>query len=66
MFGARTVWIPLMSMLLLVVATACGGGGGAVPTGAAATGGTLTVAAAVDRGLFEGASRLKKMRSKDL
>jgi endoplasmic reticulum-Golgi intermediate compartment protein 3 len=29
-------------------------------------GGTLTVAAAVDRGLFEGAVRLKKMRSKDL
>ncbi|GAB0138019.1 hypothetical protein EsDP_00006266 [Epichloe bromicola] len=32
----------------------------------AIVGGTLTVAAAVDRGLFEGASRLKKMRSKDL
>jgi hypothetical protein len=29
-------------------------------------GGTLTVAAAVDRGLFEGATRLKKLRSKDL
>jgi hypothetical protein len=29
-------------------------------------GGTLTVAAAVDRGLFEGSVRLKKMRSKDL
>jgi hypothetical protein len=28
-------------------------------------GGTLTVAAAVDRGLFEGATRLKKLRSKD-
>jgi endoplasmic reticulum-Golgi intermediate compartment protein 3 len=32
----------------------------------AIVGGTLTVAAAVDRGLFEGASRLKKLRSKDL
>ncbi|KAF5125353.1 putative protein C24B11.08c [Metarhizium anisopliae] len=32
----------------------------------AIVGGTLTVAAAVDRGLFEGAARLKKMRSKDL
>ncbi|KAH7328874.1 endoplasmic reticulum vesicle transporter-domain-containing protein [Stachybotrys elegans] len=32
----------------------------------AIVGGTLTVAAAVDRGLFEGATRLKKMRSKDL
>ncbi|KAG6007285.1 hypothetical protein E4U21_006203 [Claviceps maximensis] len=32
----------------------------------AIVGGTLTVAAAVDRGLFEGASRIKKMRSKDL
>ncbi|KAK5990506.1 hypothetical protein PT974_08774 [Cladobotryum mycophilum] len=32
----------------------------------AIVGGTLTVAAAVDRGLFEGAVRLKKMRSKDL
>ncbi|KAJ3522645.1 hypothetical protein NM208_g12774 [Fusarium decemcellulare] len=31
----------------------------------AIVGGTLTVAAAVDRGLFEGAARLKKMRSKD-
>ncbi|KKA30808.1 hypothetical protein TD95_003664 [Thielaviopsis punctulata] len=29
-------------------------------------GGTLTVAAAVDRGLFEGAARIKKLRSKDL
>ncbi|KAL8381359.1 hypothetical protein RB595_005565 [Gaeumannomyces hyphopodioides] len=29
-------------------------------------GGTLTVAAAVDRTLYEGATRLKKMRSKDL
>ncbi len=29
-------------------------------------GGTLTVAAAVDRGLFEGTTRLKKLRSKDL
>jgi hypothetical protein len=29
-------------------------------------GGTLTVAAAVDRALFEGGVRLKKMRSKDL
>lgn len=29
-------------------------------------GGTLTVAAAVDRFVFEGATRLKKMRSKDL
>jgi endoplasmic reticulum-Golgi intermediate compartment protein 3 len=28
-------------------------------------GGTLTVAAAVDRGLFEGTTRLKKLRSKD-
>jgi endoplasmic reticulum-Golgi intermediate compartment protein 3 len=32
----------------------------------AIVGGTLTVAAAVDRGLFEGTSRLKKMRSKDM
>lgn len=32
----------------------------------AIVGGTLTVAAAVDRGLFEGATRLKKMQSKDL
>ena len=32
----------------------------------AVLGGTLTVAAAVDRGLFEGASRLKKLRSKDM
>ncbi|KAG5927590.1 hypothetical protein E4U42_002051 [Claviceps africana] len=31
----------------------------------AIVGGTLTVAAAIDRGLFEGASRIKKMRSKD-
>ena len=29
-------------------------------------GGTLTVAAAVDRGVYEGASRLKKMQSKTL
>ncbi len=29
-------------------------------------GGTLTVAAAVDRGLFEGATRLKKLRAKDM
>lgn len=32
----------------------------------AIVGGTLTVAAAVDRGLFEGSLRLKKLRSKDL
>lgn len=32
----------------------------------AVVGGTLTVAAAVDRGLFEGASRIKKLRSKDM
>jgi hypothetical protein len=32
----------------------------------AIVGGTLTVAAAIDRGLFEGTTRLKKMRSKDL
>lgn len=32
----------------------------------AVIGGTLTVAAAVDRGLFEGAARLKKLRAKDL
>jgi hypothetical protein len=32
----------------------------------AIVGGTLTVAAAVDRALFEGGVRLKKMRSKDL
>ncbi|KAM4054999.1 endoplasmic reticulum vesicle transporter [Hirsutella rhossiliensis] len=32
----------------------------------AIVGGTLTVAAAVDRGLFEGSTRLRKMRSKDL
>ncbi|KAM7207077.1 Endoplasmic reticulum vesicle transporter domain containing protein [Rhypophila sp. PSN 637] len=32
----------------------------------AAVGGTLTVAAAVDRGLFEGATRLKKLGNKDL
>ncbi|KEZ44299.1 Uncharacterized protein C24B11.08c [Scedosporium apiospermum] len=31
----------------------------------AVIGGTLTVAAAVDRGLFEGATRLKKLRSKE-
>ncbi|PTB65464.1 DUF1692-domain-containing protein [Trichoderma citrinoviride] len=31
----------------------------------AIVGGTLTVAAAIDRGLFEGATRLKKLRSKD-
>ncbi|KAH7269792.1 endoplasmic reticulum vesicle transporter-domain-containing protein [Fusarium redolens] len=31
----------------------------------AIVGGTLTVAAAVDRGLFEGAARIKKMRTKD-
>jgi hypothetical protein len=32
----------------------------------AVLGGTLTVAAAVDRTLFEGATRLKKLRNKDL
>ncbi|QUC17809.1 uncharacterized protein UV8b_02050 [Ustilaginoidea virens] len=32
----------------------------------AIVGGTLTVAAAVDRGWFEGAARLKKLRSKEL
>lgn len=32
----------------------------------AVIGGTLTVAAAVDRGLFEGTLRLKKLRSKEL
>ncbi|RFU77730.1 copii-coated vesicle membrane erv46 [Trichoderma arundinaceum] len=32
----------------------------------AIVGGTLTVAAAIDRGLFEGATRLKKLRAKDL
>jgi len=32
----------------------------------AIVGGTLTVAAAVDRGLFEGTARLKKIRSKDM
>ena len=32
----------------------------------AIVGGTLTVAAAVDRAMFEGTIRLKKMRSKDL
>lgn len=32
----------------------------------AIVGGTLTVAAAVDRGLFEGTTRLKKLRSKEL
>jgi hypothetical protein len=31
----------------------------------AVIGGTLTVAAAVDRGLFEGATRLKKLRLKE-
>lgn len=31
----------------------------------AVIGGTLTVAAAVDRGVYEGATRLKKLRSKD-
>lgn len=29
-------------------------------------GGTLTVAAAVDRGVYEGATRLKKMQSKNM
>ncbi len=29
-------------------------------------GGTLTVAAAIDRALFEGGVRLKKLRTKDL
>lgn len=32
----------------------------------AVIGGTLTVAAAVDRGFYEGATRLKKLRTKDL
>ncbi|KXJ91993.1 endoplasmic reticulum vesicle transporter-domain-containing protein [Microdochium bolleyi] len=32
----------------------------------AVVGGTLTVAAAVDRGVYEGATRLKKIRSKDM
>jgi hypothetical protein len=32
----------------------------------AIVGGTLTVAAAIDRALFEGTVRLKKLRSKDL
>lgn len=32
----------------------------------AVVGGTLTVAAAVDRGLFEGATRLKKIRTKTM
>lgn len=32
----------------------------------AVIGGTLTVAAAVDRGVYEGATRLKKLRGKDL
>lgn len=32
----------------------------------AIVGGTLTVAAAVDRGLFEGSVRLRKLRSKDM
>ncbi|KAK8056285.1 hypothetical protein PG993_001512 [Apiospora rasikravindrae] len=32
----------------------------------AVIGGTLTVAAAVDRGVYEGATRLKKLRAKDL
>jgi hypothetical protein len=31
----------------------------------AIVGGTLTVAAAVDRGLFEGGARIRKMRGKD-
>ena len=31
----------------------------------AVIGGTLTVAAAVDRGVYEGATKLKKLRSKD-
>jgi hypothetical protein len=31
----------------------------------AIVGGTLTVAAAIDRALFEGGVRLKKMRAKD-
>ena len=31
----------------------------------AIVGGTLTVAAAIDRALFEGTVRLKKLRSKD-
>jgi len=32
----------------------------------AIVGGTLTVAAAVDRGVYEGATRLKKLNSKSL
>jgi hypothetical protein len=32
----------------------------------AIVGGTLTVAAAVDRGLYEGVTRLKKLQSKSL
>lgn len=32
----------------------------------AVLGGTLTVAAAVDRGVYEGATKLKKLRGKDL
>jgi hypothetical protein len=32
----------------------------------AIVGGTLTVAAAVDRGLYEGSTRLKKLNSKNL
>ena len=32
----------------------------------AIVGGTLTVAAAVDRGLYEGTTRLKKLQSKNL
>jgi hypothetical protein len=32
----------------------------------AIVGGTLTVAAAVDRGLYEGGARLKKMQSKTM
>ncbi len=32
----------------------------------AIVGGTLTVAAAVDRGLYEGVSRLKKLQAKTL
>lgn len=32
----------------------------------AIVGGTLTVAAAVDRGVYEGSTRLKKLQSKNL
>ena len=32
----------------------------------AVIGGTLTVAAAIDRGFYEGTTRLKNLRSKDL